>query len=34
MEKAIALSMGKKYEKYISSGEDSDWNDDKKEKKK
>lgn len=25
MEKAIALSLGKKYEKYVSSGEDSDW---------
>lgn len=28
MEKAMALSMGKKYEKYVSSGEDEDWNDD------
>lgn len=25
MEKALALSMGKKYQKYVSSGEDSDW---------
>ena len=25
MEEAIAMSLGKKYEKYVSSGEDSDW---------
>jgi hypothetical protein len=30
MEKAIALSLGKKYETYKSSGEDSDWENDKK----
>lgn len=28
----MALSLGKKYVKYQSSGEDSDWNDDNKEK--
>lgn len=28
MEKAIALSMGKNYEKYVSSGEDEDWDND------
>ena len=26
MEKAIAISMGQKYEEYISSGEDENWN--------
>ena len=30
MERALALSMGKKYEAYQSSGEDSDWDQDKK----
>lgn len=25
MDKAIAQSLGKTYEKYVSSGEDSDW---------
>lgn len=29
MDKAIALSLGRKYEKYESSGEDSDWENDK-----
>lgn len=33
LEKALALSMGKKYEKYLSSGEDSDWDDEKPKKK-
>ncbi len=33
MDKAIALSLGKKYEKYVSSGEDSDWNEDQPKKK-
>lgn len=28
MDKAIAESLGKKYEKYVSSGEDSDWDND------
>ena len=27
----MAMSMGKKYEEYVSSGEDSDWENDKKE---
>ena len=31
MEKALAMSMGKKYEEYVSSGEDSDWENEKKE---
>ena len=29
MEKAIAMSLGKQYEEYKSSGEDSDWENDK-----
>jgi hypothetical protein len=32
MEKAIALSLGHKYESYKSSGEDSDWDNDNKKK--
>ena len=32
MEKAIAISLGKKYEEYVSSGEDSDWDNDNKKK--
>ena len=32
MEKAMALSMGKQYNEYKSSGEDSDWENDNKKK--
>ena len=32
MEKAIAMSLGKKYDEYKSSGEDSDWDNDNKKK--
>lgn len=33
MEKALALSLGKKYVKPVSSGEDSDWDNDEPKKK-
>lgn len=29
MEKALAMSMGKKYEEYISSGQDQNWDEEK-----
>ena len=32
MEKAMAMSLGQKYEEYVSSGEDSDWENDNKKK--